>query len=257
MAKSLEDQGLRVLGGVNGDFFDLSTGNALGVIISDGILRTTSGGYYAVGFLEDGAAFIGKPDLAVTATFNGATMRVTDVNKTRTAADGAHEGGLYLYTDEYSATTQHTSPGYDVILTPVTTDLGETVDVDLEVTDPDGEPAGEEENPSDTEEDPSADGGAEEGEPAADEEEAAAGDGGEADMASDSQGLEPESLSEGTADVEEVTGSLVLTDELTVGGRLVCTVDQVLSSDSSIFHSRGASWSSPSTSRTTSGSWTR
>ena len=234
MAKSLEDQGLRVLGGVNGDFFDLSTGNALGVIISDGILRTTSGGYYAVGFLEDGAAFIGKPDLAVTATFNGATMRVTDVNKTRTAADGAHEGGLYLYTDEYSATTQHTSPGYDVILTPVTTDLGETVDVDLEVTDPDGEPAGEEENPSDTEEDPSADGGAEEGEPAADEAEAAAGDGGEADMASDSQGLEPESLSEGTADVEEVTGSLVLTDELTVGGRLVCTVDQVLSSNSSI-----------------------
>ena len=48
MAKSLEAQGLRVLGGVNGDFFDLSTGNALGVIISDGVLRTTSGGYVAI-----------------------------------------------------------------------------------------------------------------------------------------------------------------------------------------------------------------
>ena len=143
MAKSLEAQGLRVVGGVNGDFFDLSTGNALGVIISDGELRTTSGGYYAMGFQPGGTAFIGKPDLAVTATFRGATLRVTDVNKTRTAADGTHEGGLYLYTDEFSNTTQHTSPGYDVILTPVTSDLGQTVDVDLDVTDTDGEAAAE------------------------------------------------------------------------------------------------------------------
>ena len=215
MAKSLEDQGLRVLGGVNGDFFDLSTGNALGVIISDGVLRTTSGGYYAVGFRADGTAFIGKPDLAVTATFNGATMRITDVNKTRTAADGTHEGGLYLYTDEYSTTTQHTSPGYDVILTPVTTDLGETVDVDLDVTDTDGTAAEAGAASSD---------GTSEGDT-----EAASSD----DIVSDSQDLET-AAAEGTREVEEVTGSLVLTDQLTVGGRLVCTVDQVLESDKSI-----------------------
>lgn len=221
MAKSLEAQGLRVLGGVNGDFFDLSTGNALGVIISDGVLRTTSGGYYAVGFRADGTAFIGKPDLAVTATFNGATMRVTDVNKTRTAADGTHEGGLYLYTDEYSATTQHTSPGYDVILTPVTANVGQTVDVDLDVTDP--------EEASQTGGDKAAgDPGASQGTSSSD----GSGDG--TSVAADSQSLETATPAEGTREVDEVTGSLVLTDQLTVGGRLVCTVDQVLESEKSI-----------------------
>ena len=214
MAKSLEAQGLRVVGGVNGDFFDLSTGNALGVIISDGVLRTTSGGYYAVGFLPDGTAFIGKPDLAVTATFNGSTMRVTDVNKTRTAADGKHEGGLYLYTDEFSTTTQHTSPGYDVILTPVTSNVGETVDVDLEVTDTDGT--------------------ASEAAAAASAEAPDTGAASSDDIATDSQNLETAAPAEGTREVDEVTGSLVLSDELTVGGRLVCTVDQVLESTTSI-----------------------
>ena len=214
MAKSLEAQGLRVVGGVNGDFFDLSTGNALGVIISDGVLRTTSGGYYAVGFLPDGTAFIGKPDLAVTATFNGSTMRVTDVNKTRTAADGKHEGGLYLYTDEFSTTTQHTSPGYDVILTPVTSNVGETVDVDLEVTDTDGT--------------------ASEAAAAASAEAPDTGAASSDDIATDSQNLETTAPAEGTREVDEVTGSLVLSDELTVGGRLVCTVDQVLDSTTSI-----------------------
>lgn len=216
MAKSLEAQGLRVVGGVNGDFFDLSTGNALGVIISDGVLRTTSGGYYAVGFLPDGTAFIGKPDLAVTATFNGSTMRVTDVNKTRTAADGTHEGGLYLYTDEFSTTTQHTSPGYDVILTPVTTNVGQTVDVDLDVTDTDGT---------------ASEGTAEASEETQDTNtEAASSD----DIVADSQDAEAALPTEGTREVDEVTGSLVLSDELTVGGRLVCTVDQVLESTTSI-----------------------
>ena len=221
MAKSLEAQGLRVLGGVNGDFFDLSTGNALGVIISDGVLRTTSGGYYSVGFRADGTAFIGKPDLAVTATFNGATMRVTDVNKTRTAADSTHEGGLYLYTDEYSATTQHTSPGYDVILTPVTANVGQTVDVDLDVTDP--------EEASQTGGDKAA------GDPGASQSaDAQDGSGDGTSVAADSQSLETAAPAEGTREVDEVTGSLVLTDQLTVGGRLVCTVDQVLESEKSI-----------------------
>ena len=251
MASSLEAQGLRVLGGVNGDFFDLSTGNALGVIISEGVLRTTSGGYYAIGFLEDGTAFIGKPDISVTATFSGATMRVTDVNKTRTAADGTHEGGLYLYTDEYSRTTQHTAPGYDVILTPVTDDLGSTIDVDLDVTDPEEQdpdaqqeteetqdPDAEEGSGGDTRDDTEESGEADSSNGDAEESgeaDSSNTDPGEADQATDSQDLEDtETVAEGTQEVDEVTGSLTITNELKVGGRLVCTVDQVLESTGSI-----------------------
>ena len=211
MAQTLEAQGHRVVGGVNGDFFDMSTGNALGVLISDGTLRTTDGAHYAVGFREDGTAFIGWPSLSVTATFSGSTMRVTDVNKTRTADDGKHEGGLYLYTEDYSTTTQHTSAGYDIILTPITGQEGDTVDVDLEVTDPDGyEADGTDGSPD----------------------ESAAADG---ESAADSQSLnEEEALAEGTREVSQVTGSLVLSDTLKVGGRVSCTVDQVLESSASI-----------------------
>lgn len=200
MSASLESQGHRVLGGVNGDFFDMSTGNALGVLISDGILRTTAGGFYAVGFREDGTAFIGRPEIAVTATFSGGTMRITDVNKTRTAADGTHEGGLYLYTDQYSATTQNTAPGYDVILTPITGQEGQSVDVDLDVTDPTGDSS------STADPDSSAD-----------------------SQVADSEALDSE-VSSGTAEIDSYTGSLSLSDQLSVGGRVSCTVDQVLES---------------------------
>ena len=41
-------------------------------------------------------------------------------------------------------------------------------------------------------------------------------------------------MAEGTQEVDEVTGSLTITNELKVGGRLVCTVDQVLESTGSI-----------------------
>ena len=43
----------------------------------------------------------------------------------------SESGGYYLFTDDFSATTQNTSPGVDVILTPVLDNVGETVDVDL------------------------------------------------------------------------------------------------------------------------------
>ena len=222
MSKALESRGLRVVGGINGDFFDMSTGNALGVLISDGVLRTTDGAHYAIGFLEDGTAFIGQPTLSVTATFSGATMRVTDVNKTRTADDGTHEGGLYLYTDEYSRTTQHTSPGYDVILTPITEDVGSTVEVDLDVTDEeDMEDASSEESGSDAQEEDTD--SRSETEPSSDQEEI-----------SDSQDLDGSAPASGTADVSEVTGPLVLSDQLRVGGRVTCRVEEVLESTGSI-----------------------
>ena len=62
--------------------------------------------------------------------------------------------------------------------------------------------------------------------------EPAAADG---ESAADSQSLnEEEALAEGTREVSQVTGSLVLSDTLKVGGRVSCTVDQVLESSASI-----------------------
>lgn len=207
MAAGLEAKGLRVVGGVNGDFFDMATGNTLGVLISDGILRSTAGGFHAVGFRENGTAFIGTPDISVTTTFLGSTLQVTNVNKTRTAPGDKTPGGIYLYTEDYSKTTQHTGPGVDVILTPVSTTVGNQVDVDLDVSGSDGLPATL--PPS----------GPPEGIPTG---------------VTDSASFEPNSVPTSADGVTEVTGTLTQSDKLTVGGRVTCTVDQVLQSTSSI-----------------------
>ena len=66
-ARELEKQGYRVVAGINGDFFNTSNGLPIGLLVSDGKLLSSDGGYYAVGFLEDGSAVIGKPGLSITA----------------------------------------------------------------------------------------------------------------------------------------------------------------------------------------------
>ena len=130
MAQTLEQQGKRLVGGMNGDLYVMATGAPLGVVITDGVVRSAPGnidfGYYGVGFRGDGTAFIGKPELSITATFRGNTFSVGGgVNKVRTEL-----GGYTLYTEDFNATTQNTSAGVDVILVPVVDNVGQTVNVD-------------------------------------------------------------------------------------------------------------------------------
>lgn len=120
MAQDLEDGGSRVVGGVNGDYFVVATGAPLGLVITDGVLRSSASYLYGVGFNADGTVFIGKPQFSVTANFRDHSLIVAGVNKVRTATDG-----YYLLTDDFSATTQNTAPGVDVILAPVLDNVGQ------------------------------------------------------------------------------------------------------------------------------------
>lgn len=114
LADRLETEGKRVIGGINGDFFVVATGAPVGMVVTDGILRSSSSYTYALGFFEDGTAFIGKPELSVTATFGGQTLSVSGgLNKVR-----SDTGGYVLYTDDYFSNTQHSGPGIDVVLSP-------------------------------------------------------------------------------------------------------------------------------------------
>ena len=121
MAKELESDGDRVLSGINGDYFVLATGNPLGLVVTDGLLRSSASYLSAIGFNPDGTAIIGKPDLTLRADFKGYSLKVSDINKIR---DG---GGYYLFTDDFGSTTKNTQPGVDVILRPVTQNPGQTV----------------------------------------------------------------------------------------------------------------------------------
>ena len=73
MAQTLESQGKRVVSGLNGDWYVLSTGAPTGLVVTDGIVRAT--GYYndtwAIGFNADGTAFIARNGLSVSVSFGG------------------------------------------------------------------------------------------------------------------------------------------------------------------------------------------
>lgn len=202
LAQGLESAGKRVLGGINGDFYVLATGAPLGMVVTDGVLRSSSSYHYAIGFDAEGSAFIGKPELSITATFLNSTYAVAGgLNKVRDAS------GLVLYTDDYSATTNHTQTGVDVILIPSTHQLDETVWVDLEVED-----ISEQEQPEDE----------------------------APDSITDSADLDEEDVTQGVRDIEQVQDTLVYTDEPTIGGRMSCTVAQVLQSTGSVTIPEGA-----------------
>ena len=131
MAQNLEQSGERVVGGINGDYYAMSTGSPVGVVITDGVIRSTpsvdstaSGSWYwGIGFRSDGSAFIGQPKIAIQAYWGGASHNITGgLNKIRTTT-----GGYTLLNSDFSATTQNTSPGVDVILSLVTEQVGQSV----------------------------------------------------------------------------------------------------------------------------------
>ena len=117
-AKALEDQGYRVVAGLNGDFFNTNNGLPIGLVITEGELKSSDGGYYGIGFRADGSAVLGKPGIKVTASLgyqlNGVDLirTITGVNKARVST-----GGIYLYTHDFNAkrTTGTTDPGVDVV----------------------------------------------------------------------------------------------------------------------------------------------
>lgn len=125
MAAGLEAEGYRVVAGLNGDFYNVGTGLPIGLVITEGLLRSSDSGYHAVGFKADGEAVLGKPGIKVTADLGYEVYddfglpttiirSVAGVNKSRIST-----GGIFLYTHDFNAkhTTGTTEPGVDVICT--------------------------------------------------------------------------------------------------------------------------------------------
>lgn len=120
-ARELESQGWRVVAGINGDFYNVNTGLPIGLVISEGQLRSSDGGYYAIGFRADGTAAIGKPGVKVNARLGYLDPEGMEVSRQLTAVNKARvsEGGTYLYTYDFNSkhTTGNTEAGVDVLCT--------------------------------------------------------------------------------------------------------------------------------------------
>lgn len=105
----LSDQGYMAVGAVNAAFFDMSTGIPYGMVVTDGILRT-SGNVMTVGISEDGDVTIGTPNLKVTMEYVGGETEIS-YNKALTKSNG-----YCLYSPDYDYVTKNSLDGYYLVL---------------------------------------------------------------------------------------------------------------------------------------------
>ena len=87
-AKRLEEQGLRVVAGINGDYYDTLNGAPLGTVMTGGVLRVASVSNYAVGFRADGTAILGAPALAMQVESANTSFSLAAVNQVRYSYGG-------------------------------------------------------------------------------------------------------------------------------------------------------------------------
>ena len=112
VAKFLEDKNLVLVAGVNGSFFDMNNGIPYGLIVTEGILRS-SGNISSIGFFADGKTVIGTPELKVTATIGGTEQEIF-YNKALT-----RDNGIGLYSRDYDSATKSSLKSYNVVLQPL------------------------------------------------------------------------------------------------------------------------------------------
>ena len=112
IAAYLEDENLSLVAGVNGSFFDMSTGIPYGFVVTDGVLRT-SGNVNSVGFSRNGGVIIGNPDVHIFVSGGPLNNAEVFYNKVLTTGNG-----IGLYSRAYDTATKHPISAYNVVLTP-------------------------------------------------------------------------------------------------------------------------------------------
>ncbi len=114
---ALSEDGLRVVGGINGDFFSMQTGIPMGVMIRDGVILTSDAGETAIGIRADGTYLLGKPSIVTTLhktaenAADALSLPVAHINKYPAV------WGAYLCTPDHSATTYSTEEGTEYVFT--------------------------------------------------------------------------------------------------------------------------------------------
>ena len=127
LAAHMESKGMHVIGGINGDYFVLNTYEPLGLVMSEGIIKSSPSYHEAIGFREDGTAVISKPGIDIRVGINGESYPLPVYNKMRDNREFA------LFSNDFAATTRNTSKGIDIVLSPMSsTDL--TANCSLEMT---------------------------------------------------------------------------------------------------------------------------
>lgn len=123
----LSDDDLTVAAAINGAFFEVNSGIPIGMVVTDGILRS-SGNVNSVGFFKDGSAIIGKPELNVTAELPSGENVEINYNKALTRSNG-----FCLYSSDYDSVTKGGISAEYVLLEPVGDEDALTMDGSIEL----------------------------------------------------------------------------------------------------------------------------
>ena len=120
-ARHLESEGERVVAGINGGFYNFDTGMPVGLMVTEGVLRSTPGGMPALGFKANGTAVIGTPKFTITADLGYAVERTEVIRNIAGVNKYREDDGVYLYTRDFNSrhTTGTTQPGVDAVCTVV------------------------------------------------------------------------------------------------------------------------------------------
>ena len=103
MIADAEAQGYMVIGGINGDFYNLNNGVPIGLMIKDGrLISNNATKWGAIGFKSDGSVVIGVPGIEVKAILDETEFDIANFNK----AQG--DWGPYMYTSDFGPTTGST-----------------------------------------------------------------------------------------------------------------------------------------------------
>ena len=107
-AGRLEQQGRHVLGGSNGGYYTVATGEPVGLVASGGVLRADDQGLPAFGFRSDGSAIYGKPAVRLRLGDGTQTVAVAALNH-------AAGPGLRLYTADCAGSVKSYGKSWSVL----------------------------------------------------------------------------------------------------------------------------------------------
>lgn len=114
--QTAQEMGYHVVGGVNGDFYTLSTGVPNGIAVENGVYRSSADGYAALAVVDGRLQLCPAPQVTLTLTNqrSGQQAVADHFNKWRD-----YDGGLYLYNADFSSTARLSGRGgWVVVLEP-------------------------------------------------------------------------------------------------------------------------------------------
>ena len=98
--------GYHVLGGINTDFFSMSNGVPLGLVIEDGVYKSSNEGENAMVITDDQVSIVDRPQVSLSLYDHTSSITVVPNNFNKARHD---VGGVYLLNGDFSTISTHSS----------------------------------------------------------------------------------------------------------------------------------------------------